>query len=79
MWRGCFGGNVKKFMFKNCGSVFSIYFYDVCNIGYSCVLIIERKGSVFFRWVFLKCDGFCDRVIYDICLKNGWRYGVLCE
>ena len=36
-------GNVKKFTFKNCGSVFSTYFYDVRNIGYSCVSITERK------------------------------------
>ena len=38
------GENVKKFTFKNCGSVFSTYFYDVRNIA-TAVSITERKGS----------------------------------
>ena len=59
-----------KFTFKNCGSVFSTYFYDVRNIGYSCVSITERKGSALLRRVFSKCDGSCDRATYDICSRT---------
>ena len=39
-------GYVKKFTFKNCGSIFGTYFYDVRNIRYSYVPITERVRSL---------------------------------
>ena len=37
------GEDVKKFTFKNCGSIFGTYFYDVRNIRYSYVSIQKEK------------------------------------
>ena len=70
-------GYVKKFTFKNCGSIFGTYFYDVRNIRYSYVSITEREGSALLRPVFSKYDGSCDRALTTFVQERMKIWGIM--